>query len=201
MFDPILITGASKGLGLFLANKFEKEGYPVLKHNGRNHFDLTQEEELLKLVEEAKNFGVKILINNASIKCPGIELEKYELNSIKNIIEVNLLAPIKLSYLLFKDLNTIININSVVGLEIKPFRTIYSASKYGLRGFSNSLKKENTEINILDVYSSAFSGVDPKKHMKIDLVVDGIYKAFKNKNKELIIDGRKGENPIIKYSN
>ena len=68
-----------------------------------------------------------------------------------------------------------------------------------MRGFSNSLKKENTEINILDVYSSAFSGVDPKKHMKIDLVVDGIYKAFKNKNKELIIDGRKGENPIIKY--
>tara|TARA_Y100000589_G_scaffold312646_1_gene333203 strand:- start:280 stop:885 length:606 start_codon:yes stop_codon:yes gene_type:complete len=200
MIEPVLITGASRGLGLYLADKFEREGYPVLKHNGKQHFDLSQEEQLLELVEEAKKFGVKILINNASIKCPGIVFENYEFKSFEKIIEVNLLAPIKLSYLLFKDLNSIININSVVGLEIKPFRTLYSASKYGLRGFSNSLKEENKEINILDVYTSSFSGIDPKKHMKIDIVVDGIYKAFKNKKKELIIDGRKGDNPIIKYS-
>jgi len=55
MIEPILITGASRGLGLHLANKFEEEGYPVFKHNGRDHFDLTSQKQLLELAEEAKS--------------------------------------------------------------------------------------------------------------------------------------------------
>ncbi len=201
MIEPILITGASRGLGLHLANKFEEEGYPVFKHNGRDHFDLTSQKQLLELAEEAKDFGVKVLINNASLKCLGINLEDYELNDIQKMLCVDLLAPIKLTYLLLKDLNRIVNINSLVGLEVKPKRSIYSASKYGLRGFSNSLKMENEKLNVLDVYTSSFSGTDPEKYMKIEIVVDAIYRAFKNRNKELIVDGRNSKFPSIKYIN
>ena len=201
MIEPILITGASRGLGLLLANKFEEEGYPVFKHNGTEHFDLSSQKQLLELANEAKNFGVKVLINNASLKCPSINLEDYELNSIQKMLDVDLLAPIKLTYLLLNDLNRIVNINSLVGLEVKPKRSIYSAAKYGLRGFSNSLKMENEKLNVLDVYTSSFSGKDPEKYMKIEIVVDAIYCAFKNSNKELIVDGRNSKVPSIKYIN
>ena len=201
MKHSIVITGASSGLGMKLGKKFEEEGHRVLKHNGQKHSDLSSSKQIIELAEEAKNFGVDVLINNAAIKCPGVTLSDYSIDEIQKMLEVNLLAPIKLTYLLLKDLKLVVNINSLVGLEIKPNRSIYSAAKYGLRGFSNSLKMENQKLNVLDVYTSSFSGKDPKKHMKIEIVVDAIYHAFKNRNKELIIDGRHSKEPLIKYIN
>ena len=49
-------------------------------------------------------------------------------------------------------MSDIININSMIGLEPREKRTLYSASKFGLRGFSESLKLESKDLNILDVY-------------------------------------------------
>lgn len=198
MKKRVFITGASRGLGLKLANKFEEEGHLVLKHKGKEHYDLSCENEIKALVKEAQDFGAEVLVNNASITCPGIKFKEYDLNQIQKMIDVNLTAPIKILYLLHKSLKSVININSILGLEVKPYRSIYSSLKYGLRGFSNSLKMENKKLNILDIYTSSFSGPDPSKHMKIELVVNAIYEAFKNKKKELIIDGRKSIKPIIK---
>ena len=70
----VLITGCSSGLGKYLAEKFEKEGHQVLRHNGKLHYDLNNQSEVLSLSEEAKSFGVSILINNAAIVCPDIKL-------------------------------------------------------------------------------------------------------------------------------
>tara|TARA_R110002074_G_scaffold142193_1_gene288652 strand:- start:202 stop:447 length:246 start_codon:yes stop_codon:yes gene_type:complete len=80
----------------------------------------------------------------------------------------------------------------MVGLEVKSPRTLYSASKWGLRGFSNSLKKENKRISILDVYPTNIKTTpDRINAMDVDIVVDKIYNAFLTKKQELILDGRK----------
>ena len=80
----------------------------------------------------------------------------------------------------------------MVGLEIKPLRTMYSATKWGLRGFSQSLKSENKNISILDVYPTNIKTTpDRQNAMDVDYVVNSIYNSFINKDETLILDGRK----------
>ncbi len=186
----VLITGCSSGLGKYLAEKFEKEGHQVLRHNGRLHFDLNKQSEVLSLSEEAKNFGVSILINNAAIVCPDLKFDDYSVNKIDEMINVNLRAPITLTLDLLPKLKNIININSIVGLEIKKNRTMYSATKWGLRGFYNSFKI-NSDAKVLDVYPSNIkTSAERTNALDIDFVVNSIYDAYVSGQTELILDGR-----------
>ena len=79
----------------------------------------------------------------------------------------------------------------MVGLEYKKPRTLYSATKWGLRGFSNSLKLETSQMNILDVYTTNIK-TTPERENALDAnyVVNNIYEAFLKKESELILDGR-----------
>ena len=107
------------------------------------------------------------------------------------MIDVNLRAPILITKSLLPNLKGIINIDSMVGLEVKSPRTIYSATKWGLRGFSNSFKKEN-DVVVLDVYPTNIKTTPERINaMDVDMVVDEIYNAFLTKKQELILDGRK----------
>jgi short-subunit dehydrogenase len=188
----ILITGANSGLGKHLVTKFKSKGHNILEHNGSKHYNLTNEKELLKLIEDAKKFKVNVLINNAAINCPGVNLGSYTADKINDMIGVNLTAPILLTYHLLPQLTNIININSIVGLEVKSLRTLYSATKWGLRGFAQSLKAENNHLSVLDVYPTNIKTTPDKLNaMDVDFVVSSIYNAFVNKEKELILDGRK----------
>ena len=108
---------------------------------------LAVSDDVNKVVQETveKLGSIDILINNAAIICPGKELLLYSHDEISNMVEVNLTAPILLTFYLLNQLTDIININSMVGLEIKSPRTLYSATKWGLRGFAQSLKEELNE--------------------------------------------------------
>ena len=113
------------------------------------------------------------------------------------MINVNLIAPIKIIRKLSKNLKNIININSMVGLEAKKNRTLYAASKWGLRGFSDSLKKEDVKYNILDVYPTNIkTWQDREDAMEIDFVVEKIYNSMIDGKTELILDGRKQDASI-----
>ena len=87
-------------------------------------------------------------------------------------------------------LKNIININSIVGLEIKKNRTMYSATKWGLRGFYNSFKI-NSKAKVLDVYPSNIQTSPERTNaLDIDFVVNSIYDAYLSDQTELILDGR-----------
>jgi short-subunit dehydrogenase len=190
--NKILITGSNSGLGKHLLSKFKNEGYEIFEHNGSKHYDLSNPDEIKKLADDARIFGINILINNAAIVCPNKEFSLYSVEEIHKMINVNLSAPILLTYYLQNFLTDIININSMVGLETKSPRTLYSATKWGLRGFSQSLKQENKNINILDVYPTNIKTTpDRQNAMNVDLVVNSIYNSFINKEQTLILDGRK----------
>tara|TARA_B100000073_G_scaffold347051_1_gene360147 strand:- start:5353 stop:6036 length:684 start_codon:yes stop_codon:yes gene_type:complete len=209
--DKVLITGATGGLGHHLTEYFLKKNHPVIISskstskliNQKNNFskndsniqyfkcNLLNYKEILDLSKFCKKNKVKILVNNAAIVCPSKLLSDYTFKEIHSMISVNLEAPILLSYLLQKDLTDIININSINGLEHKKNRTIYSASKWGLRGFSESFKKESKNLNILDVYSSNIRTWTTRNNsMDPITVVSKIYNSFKYKESNLIIDGR-----------
>ncbi len=175
-----------------MSDVFEDKGHRVLRHMGSKHHDLSTLAGIESLTTEALGFGVNVLINNAAIVCPNIKLDDYDQTTINKMIDVNLRAPILLTTFLLTNLKKIVNINSMVGLEVKSPRTMYSATKWGLRGFSNSLKKENNSINVLDVYPTNIKTTpDRENAMELDMVVNRIYNSFLNNEQELILDGRK----------
>ena len=209
--DKVLITGATGGLGIFLSKYFVEKGHPLIISskskdklqklkkdltgiNGDVEYfncDLLNEEEVLELTKISENSNVKVLVNNAAITCPGKKLDELSTKEIHTMLTINLIAPILLTKFLGNCLSDIININSIVGLEHKKFRSIYSASKWGLRGFSESFKKEKNKTNVLDVYPSNIQTWPERKHsMDVISVVSKIYDSFKNKESHLVIDGR-----------
>jgi len=208
----VLITGSSSGLGNYLAFYFSKKGHNVLIH-GRNENKLKETER--KILENATNVkyviadlrksndiellckaaikeDVKILINNAGIICPNLPFEKISNQIIDDMISVNLIAPIKMINALSSHLEYVININSMVGLEAKKNRTLYASTKWGLKGFSDSLKKEKVKFQILDVYPTNIKTYPERENaMEIDFVMNEIYEAMIKCKRDLVLDGRK----------
>ncbi len=176
--ESVLITGSSKGLGRELALVFSQNNYNVILH-GRNETDL---EDVRKKVLEnnvdcyivqgdiglsstikelsriAKEKDISILINNAGISSSEL-FEDSDTGRLEEMLKVNLFAPIKLTrdiypLLVKKRKGTIININSVDAQTAKEKKVVYCATKWGLRGFTESLKREakKNNIRIIGVY-------------------------------------------------
>ena len=166
-------------------------GHRVIGHHGHRDIDLSNISNVIKLSERAIESGVDFLINNAAIICPAIPFPDYSESQITDMINVNLTAPILLIHQLYDNLKGIININSMVGLETKRMRTMYSASKWGLRGFSNSLKTECSDKNILDVYPTNMrTWPNRPDSQDAEECALKIYNSFMRGDDNLILDGR-----------
>ena len=178
----IIVTGASSGIGAAVAKLFASEGYRVsmgarrierlqalsteIKSAGGESIavqaDLTRFEDIQRLVNSTLDgFGqIDILVNNAGFgRIKWLE----ELDPIKDIqaqIQINLISAVIIShqvlpYLIEQRSGHIINIGSMGGLVASPTYTVYSASKFGLRGFTESLRRE------VGIYGVHVSGIYP----------------------------------------
>ena len=166
--NKVLITGASKGIGLVLAKSFADCGFEVFvnartkspleelaKHPNIKGFyacDITQ--DCLFLYQEAKKVlgNIDILINNAGAYVCA-EIEKTTDEDIKNLVSLNLVAPYKLSRLVVPDMKKqkygrIINIGSISGIIGEGYATLYSMTKSSFIGFSKALALETAEYGI-----------------------------------------------------
>jgi short-subunit dehydrogenase len=211
MENKALITGSSRGLGLYLAKFFNKKGYKVILH-GRNEddlkniikslptpndfeyfsCDLSKNKEIKSLCNFAIERKINVLINNAGITCPGLSLNDLSDREINFMLDVNLKANIFLTKYLNAYVENIININSMVGIEPKKNRSIYSATKFGMRGFSQSLNLEDISCKILDVYPTNIQTWPGRENaMDINYVLNEIYDAMIKSKENLILDGRK----------
>jgi 3-oxoacyl-[acyl-carrier protein] reductase len=157
----ILITGASRGLGLAISNALSKE-YTLILHATRkesftnvdpkHHLlcaDLSDPNELNEFCKRLKKehgdtlYGV---INNAGISIDKPIVYQPE-NEIDRILQVNLKAPIMICKAVMKQFllnkrGVIINVSSCVGETGNAFQAVYSATKAGLAALSKSLARE-----------------------------------------------------------
>lgn len=170
----VVITGASGGIGSSLAQALANAGCQVLL-TGRNEeklkqistslaggghdyvvADLTDNDGIAKLVTAAETFTANTLIN-----CLGINqlatLDMCNNDDVANLMTTNLVAPINVCRSLLPVLEqqisaTIINVGSILGSIGYAGSTLYCAGKFGLRGFSEALRRELSDSNVNVIY-------------------------------------------------
>jgi uncharacterized protein len=171
----VFITGASSGFGADAARLFAKEGCIVIlaarrmniltaiaeeiRAEGGQAFALSLDVSEQSQIDEAiqtvlDNFGrIDILFNNAGFgRLDWLEgLEPG--NDIEAQLEVNLLGLIQVTRAVLPSMlasrsGTIINMSSVAGLIAAPMYSIYAATKYGIRGFTDALRREVCSFGI-----------------------------------------------------
>lgn len=171
----VAITGAGSGLGRALAHEYGKQGYHVfLLGRGDNKLLLVRHElsqagrsseiVLCDVRQEAsvsiafQQIGeLDVFINNAGIGIFG-PLETYSIDHIDETLNTNMkgtILAVQAALPLVKERNgRILTIISTAGLRGKTDESIYAASKFAIRGFTESLQKEweNSPLTITAVY-------------------------------------------------
>lgn len=173
----IVITGASDGIGKSIAIKLAAQGHDLVlfgrdssrlaevakrSNNAEFYcFDLNNIQALNDAVEAVISGGrVDVLINNAGVWHKVGDLDTITDEKIAEVINTNLTAQIILTKktipTLKKSKGIIVNIVSKSGITTQAGQTVYSASKWGLRGFTDVLREDLKEygVRVFGVYQS-----------------------------------------------
>lgn len=175
----IIVTGAGSGLGKELAILFSQQGYHVLL-TGRTLgklsevkseieqaggvadyvvLDVQKETDILiKIKEISKKHRIVGLVNNAGVGHfgPFVNITEKEISEMlnTNVLGTILMTKAVLPLLQEQGEELLINIISTAGLRGKVNEAVYAASKFAVRGFTESLQKEyeNSMIKIKAIY-------------------------------------------------
>lgn len=159
MTQTILITGASRGIGLATARLLQQYGHNVIG-TCRNPaqagvhdvelvaLDVTQPASVEACWQQIqqKGLAVDVLINNAGYDLYGAA-EEVSFAEFYDQIDTNFLGTVRMTLAVLPHMRErgrgkILNISSIGGLLSLPFNSAYAASKYALEGFSESLRYE-----------------------------------------------------------
>lgn len=148
----VFITGGRRGIGKAVVSRFEEAGYEVAAPP-REELDLNSPESIRGYLARHKDEKYDVIINNAG--CNDIhEIEQVTDDEIETMINVNLVAPMKLIRGMVGSMKAqrygrIVNIGSIWASVSKTGRCVYSATKNGIHGITNTLAVELAEYNIL----------------------------------------------------
>jgi short-subunit dehydrogenase len=228
----VIVTGGSSGIGKALAEEFGRHGAKVLI-TGRKQDQLNlvtlelqkkgitisslvadagHEMDNKKMVEEAlRLYGkIDVLINNAGISMR-VLFEDLQLDVFRQLMDTNFYGTVyatkyALPHILASK-GSILGISSVNGRRASPARTAYSASKFAMEGFLESLRTEVMKrgVHVLcvcpgftasnirnaaltsDGTQQGESPRDEKKMMSAEEVARHVYRATVNRKRDLIL--------------
>lgn len=169
----VIITGGSSGIGFALANEFGKLGSKVvISARDYNRLELAKESliasgidvlalmldvsieaECKELIDKTiERWGkIDILVNNAGISMRAA-FRNTEINVIKKLMDVNFWGTVYCTKFALPHLieakGSIVGIISIAGHVGLPGRTGYSASKFAVRGFLDTVRSENYKTGL-----------------------------------------------------
>lgn len=186
----VIVTGASSGIGREVAIEFARNGSKVVlaarseeklaeivseirKASGEACYvktDVSIEEDCKKLIEKtAERYGaVDILINNAGISMRASFID-VDIKVMHRLMNVNFWGTVyctkyALPYLIDRK-GSLVGISSVAGFHGLPGRTGYSASKFAIHGFLETIRIENLRNGLhVMIIAPGFTSTDIRKH-------------------------------------
>ncbi|MBW8333743.1 MAG: SDR family oxidoreductase [Prolixibacteraceae bacterium] len=190
----VVITGASSGIGRALAKEFASKGAKLslgarrteLLENLRNELpgteiliqktDVSSENDCRMLIDETikKHGQIDVLINNAGISMRAL-FEDVDLNVIRNLMDVNFYGTVYCTKFalphLLKTKGSLVGVISIAGYVGLPGRTGYSASKFAIRGFLDTVRIENLKKGLHVLVAAP--GFTASEVRKVALTEDG----------------------------
>jgi NAD(P)-dependent dehydrogenase (short-subunit alcohol dehydrogenase family) len=160
----VLVTGASRGIGKAIAQKFVQAGYqvfgttrqasPVGTPDRVLRLDVQDEESVEKCVNAIleQTGRIDFLINNAGISIYGA-IEEVSLAQIKAVFETNFFGVVRMTQAVLPTMRRqasgrVINIGSLAGFVPMPYQAAYAASKHALAGWTETLDLEVRRFGI-----------------------------------------------------
>jgi uncharacterized protein len=156
-----LLTGATGGIGNAIARALAAQGAHLILTGRRAGVldelaaeldaralvcDLSQREEVARLADEALAAGASLLVANAAHPASGLLVDLTQ-EQIDLMLEVNLRAPIALARslapaMIERGSGHMVFISSLAGKAASPSSSVYSATKFGVRGFALGLRED-----------------------------------------------------------
>jgi uncharacterized protein len=160
--STVLLTGASGGIGKAIAGALHARGATVVVTARRGKVleelreglggervepqvaDLSDREDVAELAERCAD--VDVLVANAALPASG-RIDDFSPEEIDRALDVNLRAPIQLARALMPGMvqrgrGHLVFISSLSGKVATPRSALYSATKFGLRGFATGLRED-----------------------------------------------------------
>jgi len=236
----VIITGASSGIGKALSQEYASKSWNLVLAARRldrlqeieKQFpevdfllvktDVTEESDCKNLIDCAiEKFGrIDVLINNAGISMRAV-LENVDIQVIRKVMDVNFWGTVyctkyALPYLLATK-GSLVGVISVGGYVGLPGRSGYSASKFAMRGFLDSVRVENRRsgLHVL-VAAPGFTTSEIRKHalvadgsqqvetprdenkmMSAEVCAQHIYRAVKRRRRKLILTFIEGKATVL----
>jgi short-subunit dehydrogenase len=161
-----LITGANSGLGKFAATGLVEAGFDVVG-TSRNtaglgsrpgvtlrDLDVTSDESVAALVEGViAEFGrIDVLVNNAGMGLAGAT-EENSITQQQKLFDINVFGVVRMTNAVLPHMRAqgrgrIVNISSIFGFMPAPYMAAYSATKYAVEGYSESVDHEVRSMGI-----------------------------------------------------
>ena len=228
----VVITGGSSGIGAALARKFSSKDYRVVLAARDNQklesvrkklvlhgsevlsviCDVSKEQDCKRLIDESINrFGqIDVLINNAGISMRAL-FSEVNIDVMRKVMAVNFWGTVYCTKFAFpyllKSQGSLVGISSIAGKKGLPGRTGYSASKFAMEGFLETIRTENLKKNLhvlvacpgftaTNIRLNALSGSgspqaesprEEESMMKPDEVAMHIYNAIKSRKRDLVL--------------
>ena len=232
----VLITGASSGIGKSLAEEFASRGAHVVlgarqyvklceiadaiinKYKVKAlaiQLDVTQESDCKDFINQALfSMGrIDVLVNNAGISMRAL-FNDLDLQVLKQIMDINFWGTVYCTKYalpeLLKAQGSVIGVSSIAGYKGLPGRTGYSASKFAMNGFLESLRVENlkTGLHVMtacpgftasnirnvalnkDAVSQGETSMDEGKMMTSEEVAKIIADGLQKRKRDLVMTGQ-----------